>query len=109
MIYAKVYTYDDNIGPTIITSTELQDKTWKSFDVENASMLEIVNGKIAKKSAMKLEQEAYDEKVNQCRMTRAIMYPPIGDYIDAVVKGDTQAIQDYIDKCKAVKEKYPKP
>jgi hypothetical protein len=36
-------------------------------------------------------------------------YPPIADYIDGVVKGDQAQIQDYIDKCLAVKQKYPKP
>lgn len=36
-------------------------------------------------------------------------YPPIEDYLDGVVKGDQAQIQDYIDKCLAVKQKYPKP
>jgi hypothetical protein len=36
-------------------------------------------------------------------------YPPITDYIDGVVKGDQQQIQEYINKCLAVKDKYPKP
>ena len=36
-------------------------------------------------------------------------YPPITDYIDGVVKGDQQQIDDYIAKCLAVKAKYPKP
>ena len=36
-------------------------------------------------------------------------YPPIADYIDGVVKGDQEQIQEYIDKCNAVKAKYPKP
>jgi hypothetical protein len=40
---------------------------------------------------------------------RKLEYPPITDYLDAVVKGDEEAIQEYIDKCLAVKAKYPKP
>lgn len=36
-------------------------------------------------------------------------YPPVEDYLDAVVKGDEAQKQDYIDKCLAVKAKYPKP
>jgi hypothetical protein len=40
---------------------------------------------------------------------RRIEYPPIEDYIDGVVKGDQSQIQDYIDRCLAVKQKYPKP
>ncbi len=36
-------------------------------------------------------------------------YPPMEVYVDAVVKGDQEAIDNYIADCKAVKEKYPKP
>ena len=36
-------------------------------------------------------------------------YPPIEDYIDGVVKGDQDQIDEYIQKCLAVKLKYPKP
>lgn len=40
---------------------------------------------------------------------RAAEYPPITDYLDAVVKGDQEQMQAYIDACLAVKAKYPKP
>lgn len=40
---------------------------------------------------------------------RAVEYPPMTDYLDAVVKGDQSKIQAYIDACMAVKAKYPKP
>ena len=40
---------------------------------------------------------------------RATEYPKIEDYIDGVVKGDQEQIQNYIDKCLEVKAKYPKP
>ncbi len=40
---------------------------------------------------------------------RSSEYPPITDYIDGIVKGDTTQVQDYIDACLAVKTKYPKP
>ena len=36
-------------------------------------------------------------------------YPPAEDYIDGVVKGDQDQIDEYIQKCLAVKAKYPKP
>jgi hypothetical protein len=35
-------------------------------------------------------------------------YPPIEDYIDGIVKGDSLQVQEYIDKCLAIKQKYPK-
>jgi len=36
-------------------------------------------------------------------------YPDFKEYLDAVVKGDQVQMQAYIDKCLAVKAKYPKP
>jgi len=40
---------------------------------------------------------------------RAKEYPNLLDYIDGVVKGDQEQIDDYIAACQAVKTKYPKP
>lgn len=40
---------------------------------------------------------------------RALEYPPMADYLDGIVKGDTAQVQAYIDACLAVKAKYPKP
>lgn len=39
---------------------------------------------------------------------RKAFYPQMTDYMDAVVKGDTEAQQSYIDECLAVKERFPK-
>lgn len=41
-------------------------------------------------------------------LLRKAEYPPIEEYMDAYVKGNTTAIKAYKDKCLAVKEKYPK-
>ena len=35
-------------------------------------------------------------------------YPPVEDYLDGIVKGDQNQVQQYIDACNAVKAKYPK-
>jgi hypothetical protein len=48
-----------------------------------------------------VDPEAYKEQ-------RAREYPPMTDYIDGIVKGDTAQVQAYIDACLAVKAKYPK-
>lgn len=45
----------------------------------------------------------------QYKFKRAMEYPKVNEYLDAVVKGDQEAIQAYIDACLAVKAKYPKP
>ena len=51
-------------------------------------------------------QAAYDALEYQ--RLRAPEYPPITDYLDAVVKNDQAQINAYIAACQAVKEKYPK-
>lgn len=43
------------------------------------------------------------------RDLRAAEYPPMADYLDAIVKGDRGSVDAYIAACKAVKAKYPKP
>jgi hypothetical protein len=45
----------------------------------------------------------------QYARSRAADYPPVTDYLDGIVKGDTAQVQAYIDACLAVKAKYPKP
>ena len=39
---------------------------------------------------------------------RAAEYPPMTDYLDAIVKNDQAQIDKYIADCQAVKAKYPK-
>lgn len=43
------------------------------------------------------------------RELRAREYPPVEDYLDAVVKGDEAQMAAYVAACLAVKAKYPKP
>lgn len=40
---------------------------------------------------------------------RAAEYPDFKEYLDGIVKGDQDQIDEYIAACLAVKEKYPKP
>lgn len=42
------------------------------------------------------------------RELRAAEYPPMADYLDAIVKGDVAQQQAYISACLAVKVKYLK-
>jgi len=58
---------------------------------------------------------AYDKEAVQAYVDsqayigkRQAEYPPMTDYLDAVVKGDESQKQAYIDACLAVKLKYPK-
>lgn len=56
----------------------------------------------------KVTVQAYVDSTSY-RSQRQNEYPPMADYLDAIVKGDQQALDAYILACKTVKEKYPKP
>ena len=50
-----------------------------------------------------------DILVLQAIENRKREYPPIEDFVDAWVKQDDTALEEYREKCLAVKAKYPKP
>ena len=49
-------------------------------------------------------------KVKAClyEELRVAEYPPVEDYLDAIVKGDSEAEEEYKRRCLEVKTKYPK-
>jgi hypothetical protein len=53
------------------------------------------------------DYEAHKNKY-EYRELRASEYPDFIEYIDGIVKGDSEQVQSYIDACNAVKNKYPK-
>ena len=55
---------------------------------------------------IRLQKEWEDTEYQRLR---ALEYPDFKEYLDGIVKGDTEQIQAYIDACLAVKAKYPKP
>lgn len=63
-----------------------------------------INGTIISNPAADLEIEN-----GMYANARKAEYPPIEDYIDGIVKGSQEQIDEYIAKCLAVKEKYQKP
>ena len=52
-------------------------------------------------------QAEYDSQ--QYARDRQPEYPPVTDYLDGIVKGDTAQVDKYVADCLAVKAKYPKP
>ena len=54
----------------------------------------------------RLQKEWEDTEYQRLRATE---YPDVKEYLDGLVKGDTEQMQAYIDACLAVKAKYPKP
>ena len=55
---------------------------------------------------IRLQKEWEDTEYQRLRLPE---YPDFKEYLDGIVKGDQEQIQAYIDKCLAVKAKYPKP
>ncbi len=81
-LYPQVVTIDDTLG--------VFDKDGNQVEVN----LDLINAWV--------DPNAY-------KYLRSAEYPPITDYLDGIVKGDTEQVQAYIDACLAVKAKYPKP
>jgi len=50
-----------------------------------------------------------EDDLNVILMNRKYAYPPIEDFADAWVKQDEDALEEYRQKCLAVKAAYPKP
>lgn len=49
-----------------------------------------------------------EEKIAYIELRKSV-YPPIEDFADAWVKQDDKALEEYRQKCLAVKEQFPKP
>jgi hypothetical protein len=56
--------------------------------------------------AVRLQKEWEDTEYQRLRSKE---YPDFKEYLDGLVKGDTEQMQAYINACLAVKAKYPKP
>lgn len=54
------------------------------------------------------KQQAEFDK-NDYYRKRLYSYPDLSDFVDAWVKGDDAAMEEYKQKCLEVKAKYPKP
>lgn len=55
-----------------------------------------------------LAQDAEFEKLDYYRK-RLYSYPELGEFVDAWVKNDQVALEEYRQKCLAVKAQFPKP
>lgn len=107
MIIRKIFTIVDALhslrpGRTwsIINDEIYENLRWKESNETKPTKTEI-------EDEIKKLQKQYDDTFYQ--LQRKEEYPPVEMYLDAVVKNDKDAIQEYIDACLAVKNKYPKP
>ena len=104
----------ENIGEIIFTAAP-EDHHQHTTEIYNrcvagefgtiAEPIETNNVEIGEITILSIEEI---NKLNY-KEYRKNAYPPMEVYLDAVVKGDQEAIDKYIADCKAVKEKYPKP
>jgi hypothetical protein len=83
-----------------LDGTDYSGLTWLSTNTEKPTEDEI-NLEIQRLNDLK--------ELNRYKKLRASEYPDFREYLDGVVKGDQEQIQNYIDACLAVKLKYPKP
>lgn len=73
---------------------------WLSSDIERPTNEEILA------EEQRLIQLS---KLLEYKQKRMHEYPKFAEFLDAWVKNDEQALEEYRQKCIAVKEKYPKP
>lgn len=86
----KIYAYEsDGSQDGFITSDLIQISEQEAKQI------------IADKAEQDFNSLSYSVK-------RAAEYPDFKEYLDGIVKGDQAQISDYIAKCQAVKNKYPK-
>jgi hypothetical protein len=87
-----------------INGTEYGDIIWLEKPVSKGGQKKPTEEEVEAEVA-RLQKEWEDTEYQRLR---AKEYPPITDYLDGLVKGDTEQMQAYIDQCLAVKAKYPK-
>jgi hypothetical protein len=118
----KIYHYHPEtykfIGEDVADPDPLDKGNWlipaNATDIEPLSEIEdmdicFIDGSWVYKEKPE-EPKPYDPKEHWTYAEyRALEYPPVSDYIDGIVKGDQQQIDNYINKCLEVKQKYPKP
>ena len=73
---------------------------WFSTDIPKPTREELIE---------ECERLQAEKEATEYQRLRAKEYPDFREYLDGIVKGDAEQVQAYIDACKAVKEKYPKP
>ena len=98
--------YSDDIHKDIPTpNIQVSDEVWQNALNIGANCIENNIGIV---KDFRTPDELAEYNATKYKILRQAEYPPIEDYIDGIVKGNAVQVQDYIDKCLAVKAKYPK-
>jgi hypothetical protein len=87
----------------------------KLFGIEEGQPIPAGLTEITKAQAEQIGKQNY-EKLREAEIAsmdyvrqRVTAYPELGQFVDAWVKGDEAALEEYRQACLAVKAKYPKP
>ncbi len=84
----------------VMRGNNYEDLEWKSYEEDKPTEEELLQ-------EVDRLQELWN--MSQYKRDRAAAYPDFKEYLDGIVKGDQNQIQEYINSCLEVKEKYPKP
>lgn len=103
MIYIKVSGDHVEVAGTI-ANDEMLSQGYVPYDGEIFQFNKWKDGKIIEDI-----EAQYQHDLKICYGLRTKEYPPMSDYVDAMVKGDDAAIEAYKTKCLEIKAKYPKP
>jgi hypothetical protein len=75
-----------------------------------AGLIGIGTDELKQQSALNFEKTRKEEIAKMDYVgQRLSAYPNLGEFVDAWVKNDQEALEEYREKCLAVKVKYPKP
>jgi len=64
---------------------------------------------IEEREALILQKQQSDFDAQDWYRKRIYSYPDIGDFIDAYITDNKEAMEEYKQKCLEIKAKYPKP
>jgi hypothetical protein len=75
-----------------------------------AGLIGITDAEAATQGILNFQRQQEANLATQDYVRQRLMsYPELGEFIDAWVKSDQEALEEYRQKCLAVKAKYPKP
>lgn len=89
---------DKDLEATEEIATGIDDEGSDIFETRLVNVYELVD----------VSEQVKQWKILNYQVLREPLYPKQSEYLDAMVKGDEDAIQLYKSKCIAVKNKYPK-
>lgn len=84
----------------VLRGDDYEGLEWLSEDSQQP------NESVLQAEAIRLQQE--HDSLEYQRL-RSLEYPDFKTYLDGIVKGDQEQVDQYISACLAVKAKYPKP